>query len=126
MLRECLGEWLREIRAWKLIKQRFRAAIRNRYDRDLAETYFNSVTRKILQTVGINRDVEFFSIRRATRKPSASRKVFRTYRVSGDATSGAGDTAWGFWLSIQISRSRDGCLAGGTGDQSPDLADHSF
>lgn len=86
MLRECLGEWLREIRVWKLIKQRFREAMRNRYDRDLAETYFNSVTRKILQTVGINRDVEFFSIRRPSRKAAPGRKVFRTYRVSGDAT----------------------------------------
>ncbi|MBK7143265.1 MAG: bifunctional isocitrate dehydrogenase kinase/phosphatase [bacterium] len=83
MLSQCLGDSLRDPQVWRLIKSRFRSAIRGRYDRDLAETYFNSTTRKILQTVGINRDVEFFSQRTPNPKKNPSRRIFRTYHVNG-------------------------------------------
>lgn len=83
MLGQCLGEALHDRRVWKQIKSQYRAAIRGRYDRDLAETYYNSTTRKILQTVGIDRDIEFFSLKPPGYKRYPVKKVYRTYHVTG-------------------------------------------
>ncbi len=43
-------------------KQNFEDLIARRHDFELAETFFNSVTRKLLSTVGIDREVEFFHL----------------------------------------------------------------
>jgi isocitrate dehydrogenase kinase/phosphatase len=51
---------VREPTLWVSAKQHFAILVARRYDIDRAETFFNSVTRKILKTQGINREVEFF------------------------------------------------------------------
>ena len=45
---------------WIKIKNEYSKLISGKPTEDIAETFFNSVTRKILKTVGIDRDVEFF------------------------------------------------------------------
>lgn len=44
---------------WVEIKQHYKALIAERTDSELAETFFNSVTRRIFDTVGVAEDVEF-------------------------------------------------------------------
>jgi len=45
--------------AWKKIKTEFIRLIRDRYDYPLAETFFNSVTRRVFQVMGVNPEIEF-------------------------------------------------------------------
>lgn len=57
-----LGASLRSQAFWAELKEEFAGLIAERHDAELAETFFNSVTRKIFSTVGINRDIEFFHV----------------------------------------------------------------
>ena len=47
---------------WVAIKPLFARLITGRQNEDVAETFFNSVTRTLLKTVGIDREVEFFHL----------------------------------------------------------------
>jgi isocitrate dehydrogenase kinase/phosphatase len=83
-LRSELGRSAEDQATWAAARPRFAAHVAARYDIDRAETFFNSVTRKMLHTVGINRDVEFFFLHPKTifvEKPEA---VYRTYTSAGD------------------------------------------
>ena len=53
-----------------------------RFDVERAETFFNSITRKLLATVGIDRDVEFFYPARAG-PPRRSWHSTRSWRSAG-------------------------------------------
>ena len=55
-----LGASLRDEDVWATIKERFAGLVTARHDAELAETFFNSVTRRIFNTVGVNRRIEFF------------------------------------------------------------------
>ena len=68
---------------WMSAKGYFAALVAERYDTQRAETFFNSVTRKMLRTVGINRNVEFFYLH----LPHTGEAVYRTYRVTSDTAS---------------------------------------
>lgn len=46
-------------RFWRGIKQQFAAITENRADRLLAATFFNSVTRRVFDIMGVNPDIEF-------------------------------------------------------------------
>jgi isocitrate dehydrogenase kinase/phosphatase len=56
---EMLGEQIANDELWLAIKHTYASLIARRRDPELAETYFNSVTRRILNTVGVNERVEF-------------------------------------------------------------------
>lgn len=43
---------------WRLARGHFKHRIAERADMDLAETYFNSVTRRVFTTIGVDNDVE--------------------------------------------------------------------
>ena len=45
---------------WAATTDRFAELVAARHDAELAETFFNSVTRRIFNTVGVNRRIEFF------------------------------------------------------------------
>ena len=47
---------------WPRIKDAFAVLVRERCDRAVAETYFNSVTRRLFHTRGLDREREFFSL----------------------------------------------------------------
>ena len=55
-----LGARLTDEALWVSIKERFSGLIAGRHDAELAETFFNSITRTVFRTVGINRHIEFF------------------------------------------------------------------
>ncbi len=69
----------REESLWPAAKSRFAPLVAQRYDVDRAETFFNSVTRKMLATVGVNREVEFFYLHPKGTVPPQRESVYRRY-----------------------------------------------
>ena len=82
-----LGPSAREQQIWTSAKKRFASLVAPRYDIDRAETFFNSVTRRMLSTVGINRDVEFFHLHPVERSPGDGDPVYRTYERVADTAA---------------------------------------
>lgn len=56
-----LGPEIGTLGMWREIRTEFASLIVNCPDRKFDATFFNSVTRKVFQTVGVNREVEFSS-----------------------------------------------------------------
>lgn len=83
-LDETLGTVARGKAVWAAARPRFAALARTRYDIDRAETFFNSVTRKMLGTVGIDRDVEFFFVHPKPAGAWEVTDVARRYTHPGD------------------------------------------
>lgn len=79
-LESALGTQAREQTVWAAAKPHYGDLVAQRYDIDRAETFFNSVTRKMLRTIGINRDVEFFYLHPRTASSLHAESVYRTYR----------------------------------------------
>ncbi len=69
---------------WLSAKRAYSDLVRGRHDEDLAETFFNSVTRKILGTVGIDREAEFFHLYPPPPPRSSEEPVFDRYEKTGD------------------------------------------
>ena len=57
-----LGKHIAEVAMWREIKAEFASLITTCPDRKFDATFFNSLTRKVFKTVGMNRDVEFASV----------------------------------------------------------------
>jgi len=74
-----LGVGLRDEAVWSAIKDRFGGAVRGRHDGELARTFFNSVTRLIFSTVGVNRRIEFFHWHPRPVEVGLPEAVVRTY-----------------------------------------------
>lgn len=55
----CLSAALRDRETWRGLKSAFLVLEDGRDDRDLLETFFNSVTRRLFSTVGIDPEIEF-------------------------------------------------------------------
>ena len=79
-----LGEQARAPTVWIAAKQLFASLVAQRYDVERAETFFNSVTRKMLKTVGINREVEFFYLHPRPAPSHRSDGVYRRYPKSDE------------------------------------------
>jgi isocitrate dehydrogenase kinase/phosphatase len=79
-----LGEpaWTQTI--WMAAKHLFAPLVAERYDVERAETFFNSVTRRMLKTVGINREVEFFYLHPRPPALDHGDEVYRTYTKTDD------------------------------------------
>ena len=82
-----LGSPARCQQLWTAAMPRFAALAADRYDIDRAETFFNSVTRKMLNTVGINRAVEFFYLHAKFKAPGSPDSAYRTYSEAPDTSS---------------------------------------
>lgn len=80
-----LGGLAREGFLWASAKSRFASLVAERYDIDRAETFFNSVTRKMLSTVGVHREVEFFYLHPKASVPPQRESVYRRYTGDGGA-----------------------------------------
>ena len=57
-----MGNKLYERDFWTAVKGNYQKLIKGRYDIEIARTYYNSVTRKIFHTIGLDRDIEYFSL----------------------------------------------------------------
>jgi isocitrate dehydrogenase kinase/phosphatase len=61
-IRDLLGPSIDDKAVWAEMKLRFAALIANRGDAEIAETYFNSVTRRLFATVGVDASIEFMRL----------------------------------------------------------------
>ncbi|MBP1727550.1 MAG: aceK [Deltaproteobacteria bacterium] len=64
---------------WAEMRELYAAMIEAREDREIAETFFNSITRRIFATVGVDPGIEFLSplVESTTSRPG--RRTWRTY-----------------------------------------------
>jgi len=82
-LKAALGPRAVEKATWIAAKRRYASLIAGRFDLERAETFFNSITRKLLATVGIDRDVEFFYPRPRGATLADPMIVCRSYESGG-------------------------------------------
>ena len=78
-LRTMLGSRIAKEDIWIAAKTAYASRIALRDDRELAETFFNSITRRIFNTVGVNRHLEFVQDYQAPGHPSPTSAVFNAY-----------------------------------------------
>ncbi len=79
-LRELLGDRANNKLVWASMKAVYSGLIADRDDWELAETFFNSVTRRIFTTVGVDEQIEFVDTDFESPPTQARRSVYRTYR----------------------------------------------
>jgi isocitrate dehydrogenase kinase/phosphatase len=60
-LHELLDEHTRDKETWRAMKFAYLDRVNDRTDSELAETFFNSITRRIFTTVGVDSDLEFIA-----------------------------------------------------------------
>ncbi|HJR86153.1 MAG TPA: bifunctional isocitrate dehydrogenase kinase/phosphatase [Acidimicrobiia bacterium] len=78
---------LEDRQLWTLMKAVYSGLIQERDDWELAETFFNSVTRKIFVTVGVDRNIEFVDTDFDTPPHQALRPVYRSYIDPSDVAT---------------------------------------
>ncbi len=86
-LSEALGGRSKEQSVWVSAKKRFVELATVRPDVDRAETFYNSVTRRMLATVGINREVEFFYLHPKPATPLSEATIHRSYFRNSETAS---------------------------------------
>ena len=64
---------------WISVKGQYADLIKNYCNRNIAETFFNSLTRKRFGFVGINRDLEFFHLHAVGQKEPCGPLIYKTY-----------------------------------------------
>jgi isocitrate dehydrogenase kinase/phosphatase len=80
-LEELLGDELESVEHWKLFKDRYSDLIYRRQDGYIAETFFNSITRKVFNTVGFNPEIEYIDFRDNIYVPHRDPKVYEELKV---------------------------------------------
>lgn len=83
-IRELLGDRLKEDLIWASMKAVYSGRIITRTDWELAETFFNSITRRIFTTVGVDPSVEFAETDFSSPPFPPDNPIFRTYKVEND------------------------------------------
>lgn len=81
-IRSMLGERLEDQNVWVGAKAVYSGLIDQRDDWELAETFFNSVTRLIFTTVGVDAEIEFVHSDHASPPKPAAVEVFRRYEAA--------------------------------------------
>ncbi|WP_419656698.1 AceK: isocitrate dehydrogenase kinase/phosphatase [Desulfosarcina variabilis str. Montpellier] len=76
---------VRDVHVWAGAKAAFADQIRRRHDRELAETFFNSITRRVFGTVGVNRHLEF--VHDEPVWPTPTSLVFKAYPLTDPVES---------------------------------------
>lgn len=89
-IRRLLGDFLIDRRIWISMKSEYSEMIQNRNDWEIAETYFNSVTRRIFFTVGVDPQIEFVNSEFDSPPFTTSENEYRTYRLGEESTDTAG------------------------------------
>ena len=68
---------------WRAVKRSYRDLIAHRHGAELAETFFNSITRRVFTIVGVEADIEFLDIRPAACPVGPAAPVTRTFVRTG-------------------------------------------
>ena len=77
------GDQLREASLWRAMRGEYAEAIARRADAELAETFFNSVTRRIFVTVGVDPRIEFVDLDLRRDRYGHGSVVHRSFRGEG-------------------------------------------
>ena len=86
-VRDSLGEHATDVPTWQEVKWLYSALIAERSDCELGETFFNSITRRIFATVGVNEHVEYVFPDASPGDWFDERPVFHRYEYRGDAVA---------------------------------------
>jgi isocitrate dehydrogenase kinase/phosphatase len=78
-IRRLLAARIHDKLVWTGIKAVYSGSIGNRNDWELAETFFNSVTRRIFATIGVDPNIEFVDTDFETPPSPSTSDIFRTY-----------------------------------------------
>ncbi len=87
-IRELLGDALEDRAVWAEMKVRYAALIADRGDAEIAETWFNSLTRRLFATVGVDQVVEFVRTGEPDTPARAADSASRTF-PHGESTADA-------------------------------------
>jgi isocitrate dehydrogenase kinase/phosphatase len=79
-IRQLLADRVKDKLIWAGIKKGYSALLISNDDWELAETFFNSVTRRIFATVGVDSNIEFVNTDFDTPPSQATSKCFRTFK----------------------------------------------
>lgn len=82
---DCLGLDAQNPKLWLMLKSRMADRIHLRHDAELAATFYNSINRRILQTVGIEPDLEFVEPKFSNAAPAQHAPL--TFTVEDDRLS---------------------------------------
>ncbi|HEU4384297.1 MAG TPA: bifunctional isocitrate dehydrogenase kinase/phosphatase [Anaeromyxobacteraceae bacterium] len=82
-LRELLGASIEDRRLWGRMKAIFMGLAARRPDVEVAETFYNSVTRRVFSTVGVDPRIEFAASEIGAPLPDPGRPGFKTFRPRG-------------------------------------------
>jgi len=81
-LKENLSEHAQEKEIWVGIKKNYTEMIARRGDLEIAETFFNSITRKIFTTTGVDPRIEYVASDFETFPPPSQKPIYYTYQVT--------------------------------------------
>ena len=81
-IRRLLADRIQQTQIWTHIKEAYSGMLLGNDDWELAETFFNSITRRIFATVGVDAKIEFVNTDFATSPNQTASKVFNTYEGS--------------------------------------------
>jgi len=71
---------------WKLLKPAYYKLVKNRPDSELAETFYNSFTRKIFTTQGVDEGIEFVTMHEITGTQPISETILNSYELMDKST----------------------------------------
>jgi isocitrate dehydrogenase kinase/phosphatase len=96
-----LGDAARDESLWVAARQCYAELAVARHDLDRAETFFNSVARRMLKTVGVNHEVEFFYVDNKTSAAQDADSLYRTCDKGWDTKSLVRDILEAFPLAVR-------------------------
>ncbi len=82
-IRHLLEDRIAELELWAAAQADYATRIAGRDDCELAETFFNSVTRRIFGTVGVNHQIEFIHDGMVPSLPCPTGSIFSAYPLAG-------------------------------------------
>jgi isocitrate dehydrogenase kinase/phosphatase len=83
-VKRLMGDRVEDRMVWAAMKAVYSGLIQDRDDWELAETFFNSVTRKIFTTVGVDASMEFVDTDFGSPPHEADHSVYRSYQGPED------------------------------------------
>ena len=86
-VRELLGERVNDKLVWASSKAVYSALISMRDDWEIAETFFNSITRRMFTTVGVDPQIEFVDTDFNAPPTPTTQRVYRTYPRAESTTA---------------------------------------
>jgi isocitrate dehydrogenase kinase/phosphatase len=79
-IRRLLADQIQEKNIWAVIKTAYSGMLIQNDDWELAETFFNSITRRVFATVGVDAEIEFVNTDFDTPPTPTTSKIYHTFK----------------------------------------------